>query len=178
MKMPAGGAHSGGSQQTGFEMELMTAASSKAIFGQWPNFQRSKLGMSWEARTMEECESVLCFEESLAGWGIGNLKPAPPPTGSKEHRAVLMVAPPITVTFQIRQDRTTMLTVRAPLVIYTEEDATILPPDDKDGVPFYQDPPDSPGMHRDLFRMHAKKIISTMVEESWPLSKRLAMLAS
>ena len=178
MKMPAGGANSGGSQQTGFELELITAAAARELFRSWPNHEVIRLGHVWEARTMEEAETLLCFEEALAGWGVGNAKPAPPVSGSKEHKAILMVAPPITVTFQIRQDKTSQLTVRAPLVIYTEEDATLLPPDDKEGTPFYVDPPDRPGMHRDLFRAHAQKVVGRMVEEGWPLSDKLGRLGS
>ena len=176
--MPAGGANSGGSQQTGFELELITAAAARELFRSWPNHEVIRLGHVWEARTMEEAETLLCFEEALAGWGVGNAKPAPPVSGSKEHKAILMVAPPITVTFQIRQDKTSQLTVRAPLVIYTEEDATLLPPDDKEGTPFYVDPPDRPGMHRDLFRAHAQKAVGLMVEEGWPLSDKLGRLGS
>ncbi|KAL1525702.1 hypothetical protein AB1Y20_020548 [Prymnesium parvum] len=67
-------------------------------------------------------------------------------------------APPITLTFQLRPDTTSILSVRAPIVIYTEEDATLLPPDDKEGMPFYVDPPAQPGMHRDIFRQHAVDI--------------------
>ena len=125
---------------------------------------------------MEECESVLGFEASLAGFGMGNAKPAPPTTGSKEHKSILLAAPPITVTYQIRMDKTAQLTVRAPLIIYTEEDATLLPPDDKDGNPFYTDPPDQPGLHRDLFRRHARKMVGLLWDEGYPLSERLRRL--
>mmetsp|Transcript_43891 Transcript_43891/g.100534 ORF Transcript_43891/g.100534 Transcript_43891/m.100534 type:complete len:256 (-) Transcript_43891:7-774(-) len=106
LKMPAGGANAGGSQQTGFELELITSAGARAIFSSWPNHQFIRLGHTWEARTMEEAELLLCFEELPAGWGVGNAKPAPCTSGSKVHKAILMAAPPITVTYQLRQDTT------------------------------------------------------------------------
>jgi len=178
LKMPAGGANAGGSQQTGFELELITSAGARAIFSSWPNHQFIRLGHTWEARTMEEAELLLCFEELPAGWGVGNAKPAPCTSGSKVHKAILMAAPPITVTYQLRQDTTGQLTVRAPLIIYTEEDAILLPPDDKEGVPFYMDPADRPGMHADLFRVHARKMVRRMLDLGWPLSNRLKQLGA
>lgn len=176
LKMPAGGANAGGSQQTGFELELITPLGAREIFKAWPNHAFVRMGHTWEARTMDECASLLCFEDIPAGWGHGNAKPAPPTTGSKVHRAILMAAPPITVTYQVHQDTTGQLIVRAPVIIYTEEDAILLPPDDKEGTPFYVDPPTQPGMHRDLFRRHAKKMVKEMRDAGWPLSDSLSKL--
>ena len=177
IRMPAGGVNSGkGSMQTGFEVELITAATIQDLFRSWPNYEHVKMGHSWEARTMEECESVCDFHEPPAGWGFGNAKTAPIASGAKESTAVLMVAPPITVVWQLRADTTTMLTVRAPLVIYTEDDATILPPDDKEGNPFYVDPPESPGRHRDLFRQHGLKMAKKLLDSGYPLSDKFERL--
>ena len=36
LKMPAGGAHAGGSMQTGFDMELISAAAVRTLFSAWP----------------------------------------------------------------------------------------------------------------------------------------------
>lgn len=176
LKMPVGGANAGGSQQTGFELELVTPRGAIELFKAWPNHQIIRMGHTWEARSMEECASLLSFEDLPAGWGLGNAKPAPPVTGSKEHRAILMASPPITVTYQLHQDTTGTLIVRAPIIIYTEEDATLLPPDDKDGMPFYVDPTDRPGWHRDQFRQHARKLVRLMMDAGWPLSPRMARL--
>lgn len=174
--MPAGGANAGGSQQTGFELELVTPRGAMTLFKEWPNHDFIRFGHTWEARTMEECESLLSFEELPAGWGYGNAKPAPLTTSSKVHRAILMASPPITVTYQNHPDTTGTLVVRAPIIIYTEEDAILLPPDDKEGTPFYRDPADRPGWHRDKFRKHARKIVHQLHEAGWPLSPRLARL--
>ena len=75
MKMPAGGAHAGGAQQTGFEMSLVSSNGVKELFNHWPNYQSVRLGHSWECRTMEECASVCDFAASPAGWGALNGKP-------------------------------------------------------------------------------------------------------
>lgn len=137
LKMPAGGANAGGSQQTGFEMELITPRAARELFKSWPNHEFIRMGMTWEARTVEDCASSLSFEELPAGWGLGNTKPTPPPTGCKVHRAIIMASPPITVTYQRHVDTTAQLVIRAPLTIYKEEDAIriLLPPDDKEGSP-------------------------------------------
>ena len=53
----------------------------------------------------------------------------------------------------------------------------ILPPDDKDGVPFYQDPSDRPGMHRDLFKTWGCKLIGELHLQQFSLtSKALTLL--
>lgn len=178
LKMPAGGANAGGSQQTGFEMELVTPRGAKELFKNWPNHQIMRRAHTWEARTMQECASLLAFEELPAGWGMGNAKPAPLTTGAKFHTAILIASPPITVTYNLHADTTSTLAVRAPITIYTEEDAMLLPPDDKEGTPFYVDPPDRPGWHRDEFRSHARRLLRSMLEAGWPLSSRLAQLCS
>ena len=176
-RMPAGGyAGGGGSQQTGFEMELISAPAAQELFRSWPNHQIIRHGRSWECRTMNECVSALHFEDAPAGWGYGNAKPAPFKTGFKEHRAIVLIAPPLTATWTIREDTSTLLVLRAPIVVYTENDVVLLPPDDKDGVPFYVDPPGQPGMHRDLFKGHARVMLRKLEELSYPLSTQLSRL--
>ena len=127
---------------------------------------------------MASCASVLDFAAKPAGWGVFNAKPAPPVTGTSLHAAVLMVGPPLTATWRMRKDLTSQLVIGAPLIIYTEDDAVILPPDDKHGVAFYQDPPDQPGLHRDLFRQWGKDMLSALMDKDYVLTPKLAALAS
>ena len=102
-----------------------------------------------KVRTMEEIGPLLSFEKEPAGWGMLNGKPIAPLPGTQGHRGVLMASPPLTVTWSARTDK---LVVRFPITIWSEDDSMILPPDDKDGTPFYQDPTDQPGFHRDIFK--------------------------
>ena len=69
MRMPAGGATAGGSMQTGFEMELVSAMGIGLLMSGWPNHEIQNNGrrQSWELRTMEELSSHLKLE--LQGWG-------------------------------------------------------------------------------------------------------------
>lgn len=67
LKLPAGGAHAGGSQQTGFDMEMIDPATARVLFRGWPNYQSIRWGHSWECRTMEEIAAVLSFEDALSG---------------------------------------------------------------------------------------------------------------
>ena len=126
---------------------------------------------------MEECALVCAFQDAPNGWGMWNGRAAQLSSGSKVHESVLMFAPPMTITSKMRADTTTVLTARAPLIIFTENDATILPPDDSTGVPFYQDPPDQPGLHRDLFREHARQLTRELLHSGLPLSAKLGQLA-
>ena len=178
LKMPAGGATAGGSMQSGFEMEMVTAAAVRKLFANWPNYQSIRMGHSWEARTMQECALVCAFQDQPFGWGMWNGKPSPPMAGAKEHHALIIASPPITVTWHMRADTTTVLTVRTPLVIFTEDDATVLPPDDKDGDPFYVDPPGCPGQTRDSFRSHALLLTKELLDGGHPLSAKLGRLSS
>ena len=178
LKMPAGGATAGGSMQTGFEMELLTAQAVRKLFVNWPNYQSMRMGHSWEARTMQECALVCAFQDRPSGWGMWNGKPAPPVAGAKHHHAVLLAAPPITVTWQMRADTTTLLTVRTPLILFTEDDATILPPDDNTGKPFYVDPVGFKGQTRDAFRQHALLLTKELLDAGYPLSPKLGRLSS
>ena len=91
--------------------------------------------------------------------------------------AVLMFGPPMTITWKMRPDTTTVLSARAPLIIYTENDATILPPDDSQGKAFYLDPPGQQGYCRDLFREHARQLTKELLHSGFPLSAKLERLA-
>ena len=175
IKMPAGGANAGGAQQSGFEMQLVPVYAAKQLFGTWPNYQSIRLGHSWECRTMEQCACVCDFAASPAGWGALNGKPIPKIGGAVSHMGVLLVGPPCTVVWRLRSDGTTTTTFRFPLIIHTA-DATILPPDDENGVPFYVDPPDRPGMHRDLFRAWGNKVCGELHALGYRLENRLLRL--
>ena len=70
-----------------------------------------------------------------------------------------------------------MLSVRFPFIMYTEEDATILPPDTSENLPFYLDPSNQPGYHRDLFRDHARRAVHLLEEAGYPLSRGLLLQA-
>ena len=168
LKMPAGGGHAGGAQQSGFEVALMTSFGAQQLFGAWPNYQSVLRGHSWECRTMEECSSALNFE----GWGALNGKPIPKTSGSTIHSGILLVGPPCTVVWRLRSDTTSVLTVRFPIIIHTAE-ATILPPDDLDGTPFYVDPPERQGMHRDLFRDWGRKVVGELHVAGFAMQRSL-----
>ena len=71
----------------------------------------------------------------------------------------------------MRPDRTTSLAVRFPLLIWSEEDNLILPPDDSRGVAFYVDPPNQPGLHRDHFKTWARRIAAELVMQGFPMSE-------
>ena len=169
MRMPAGGAHWGGSLQTGFEMELTTLPAVLELMKDWPNYESSGSLHSWEARSMEEAGEGLNFGKT-SDWGVANAKPIKPLPTTPEYRGVIMASPPITVTFRQRADGTTSLTVRTPLTLWTEDDAIVLPPDDKNQTPFYVDPPDRPGMHRDLFKAWAHKMLGELVALQYPMT--------
>eukprot|EP00966_Prymnesium_polylepis_P251945 5824715-Prymnesium_polylepis.1 len=54
-----------------------------------------------------------------------------------------------------RDDGTTWLCCRFPVVLWTEEDVAIIPPDtarEAGPNPFYLDPVDQPGAFRDIFK--------------------------
>ena len=50
---------------------------------------------------------------------------------------------------------------RCPITLWMEDDAMILPPDTVSG-PFYLDPPDQPGLHRDLFKTWGRKLLGEL----------------
>ena len=171
VRMPHGGAAGGGSQQTGFEMELVSSTGANALFAGWPNYQSSHAGhrQSWELRSMEDL-LLLKLHEKPAGWGAMMGKPIPMAPGRTSHVGLLLCAPPFTATWVQRHDGTTSLCVRFPLVLWTEADAVILPPDDAEGVPFYVDPPLSPGWHRDMFKTWGRRVAGELLMRGFPLS--------
>ena len=64
IRMPAGGALAGGSQQTGFEMEMVTPSAASVMFANWPNHQATSTGcrQSWELRSMQDLGDCLALE--------------------------------------------------------------------------------------------------------------------
>lgn len=178
MRMPAGGAHAGGSMQTGFEMEMVTAAAASELMTAWPNRQELRAGgVSWEARTMEQAGAMLDFAKEPANFGALNGKPVPPLPGTLGHRGIIMASPPITAVWQRRSDSSSVLTVRFPITIWMEENAMILPPDTnpKQGstaTSFYQDPPDRPGLHRDIFLAWAHKLLGELTIRNYTFTAR------
>ena len=166
LRMPAGGAHAGGALQTGFEMELVSASAVRLLMADWTNHQSIRFGHSWELRSMEEAGKALGFSK----WGMLNAKPMPPVSGSDVHRGLIMAAPPITATWRLRNDATSVLVVRLPLVLWMEDNSTILPPNDSSGIPFYVDPEDQPGLHRDLFQGWARRVLGELVLHGFPMS--------
>ena len=171
VRMPHGGAAGGGSQQTGFEMELVSSTGANALFAGWPNYQGDPGGwrQSWELRSMEDL-LLLKLHEKPAGWGAMMGKPIPIAPGRTSHVGLLMCAPPFTATWVCRFDGTTSLCIRFPLVLWTEADAVILPPDDAEGTPFYVDPPLAPGLHRDMFKSWGRSVAAALVMRGFPLS--------
>ena len=172
IRMPAGGATAGGSQQTGFEMELITADGASRMFEGWPNRESSSHGrsVSWELRSMEALSDKLALQDQPVGWGAMQGKPIPIAPGRTTHTGVILAGPPFTVCWTTRPDRTTLLSVRFPLVIWSEGDAVILPPDDAEGAPFYNDPPGQPGLHRDLFKTWGRRVAGELVMKDYPMS--------
>ena len=175
MRMPAGGAHAGGSMQTGFEMEMVTAAAASELMTAWPNRQELRAGrVSWEARTMQQAGALLDFGKEPAKWGALNGKPVPPLPGTQGHRGIIIASPPITVTW-----RSSVLSVRFPITIWMEENAMILPPDTTPmqgdaaiSTPFYQDPSSQPGLHRDIFRAWAHKLLGELTVLNYTFTER------
>ena len=169
IRMPAGGATAGGSQQTGFEMELISSEAASKMFGGWPNHDHSPRRQSWELRSMEELSEHLALEET--GWGAMCGKPIAISSGKTAHAGVILIGPPFTVSWMMRSDRSTSLAIRFPLIIWSEEDSMILPPDDAEGEAFYIDPPSQPGFHRDYFKTWARRIAAELVMNGFPMSR-------
>ena len=181
MKMPRGGPNGGGSMQTNFDMPMVTERMAELMFGQWP----SKVGETdpcWELSTMAQCETYLAFHESVwaAAWGYANVRPIQ--IASSEASCVLLAAPPFTVRLRETSEGLKILAVHLAMVIYTETDSVILPPDAEEpetgqSIPFYKDPPRRPGLHRDIFRRHSKRMVGCLLKAGFTLTERLALLA-
>ena len=89
----------------------------------------------------------------------------------EEHIGVILVGPPFTVTWSKRSDGTTVLAVRFPAILWSEEDAVVLPPDDATGMAFYVDPADQPGLHRDLFKTWGRRVAGELLTRGYPMSR-------
>ena len=179
MRMPAGGAMAQGSQQTGFEMEMVTAEGASHLMRDWPNREVKEGGrrQSWELRSMEDLATHLELEKyPPAGWGALMGKPMPVGSGRTLHPGVILAGLPFTVSWFRRPDGTSQLWARFPIILYSDADATILPPDDSQGRSFYMDPPDQPGFHRDLFRTWGRRVAGELVSKAWPMSAALIAL--
>ena len=174
IRMPAGGANAGGSQQTGFEMDLISVIGITRLMDGWPNHQLSEQGRrhSWELRTMEELAEHLELEIAT-DWGVLMGRPMPLTSRRTEHAGVLLISPPFTVSWGMRPNGTTWLCVRFPILLWSEEDAIVLPPDDAQGTPFYVDPPNQPGLHRDLFKTWARRVAGELTLKGFPMSRAL-----
>ena len=172
IRMPAGGALAGGSQQTGFEMELVSSACVSELCAGWPNHETAESGcrQSWELRTMEELSEHLALHKPPAGWGAMQGKAMALAPGRMAHTGVLLCGPPLTLTWLQHPDLTTILRVRFPILLWTETDAMILPPDDLEGVPFYVDPTNQPGFHRDLFKTWGRRVAGELLTQGMPMS--------
>ena len=119
---------------------------------------------------MQSLADFLALEEKPAGWGALQGKPMPMHPRRNVHPGVILVGPPLTVTWMMRADETTVLSVRCPLILWSEEDAVILPPDDAGGVPFYVDPSTQPGMHRDMFKTWGRRVAGELLTRRFPMS--------
>ena len=174
IRMPAGGATAGGSQQTGFEMEMITAEAANQMFKNWPNRESANNGrkLSWELRNMTDLAEQLALEET--GWGCMQGKPMAIASGRTHHCGVILVGMPFTISFTTRPDSTTCLSARFPLILWTEEDMVILPPDttreDENPLPFYVDPADQPGYFRDMFKTWGRRVAAELVINNFPMS--------
>ena len=170
MRMPAGGATTGGSMQSGFEMGLVSAAGASELMRNWPNQQQQDGGrrQSWELRSMDDMAAHLQLEST--GWGALQGKPMAISQGRRAHAGVILAGPPFTVSWGQRADLTTSLCVRFPLVLWTEEDAVILPPDDAQGIPFYLDPPGQPGYNRDIFKTWGRRVAGELCVKGFPMT--------
>ena len=177
MKTPRGLAAGGGSMQTMFEMPMVTAGAAKAMFGEWPP-KAQEADPCWELTTMELCETHLAFQNNAWakewGWGNGRLVST---AGAQFYPySLLLAAPPFTVRLRRTVEGLTILQVNYPLVLFTETNSVILPPDMND-VPFYQDPANRPGLHRDLFAAHSKQLLGKLLAAGFTCTGSLTSCA-
>jgi hypothetical protein len=176
IRMPRGGAAAGGSLQTGFEMELVTVLGAASLFEGWPHRQTSACGrqQSWELRTMDELSDHLALEST--SWGALQARPMAMLPGADTHAGVILAAPPFTVSLTTRPDKTTVLCVRFPIVLWSpssDTEAVILPPDDAQGVPFYVDPENQPGYYRDIFMTWGRRAAGELLTMGFPMSREV-----
>jgi hypothetical protein len=180
MKMPRGGASGGGSMQSIFGIPMISETAVENMFKQWPKKQ-GESDPCYELSTMQLCSSHLAFHESkwASGWGHGNARPMF--IASTEATCLLLAAPPFTVRLRKTIENLNILQVNFALVLYTESDTVVLPPDVEDStgssIHFYLDPPNQPGWHRDTFKAHAKTMLGEMLEKNFLLSVGLSARA-
>ena len=143
--------------------------------------QAGREGSIVELSTMELCSTHLAFHENkwASGWGHGNALPMF--ISSSKATSLLLAAPPFTVRLRKTTENLNILQVNFVMVLYTESDTVVLPPDVEDSegrsIPFYLDPPNQPGWHRDAFRAHAKTMLGPLLEKNFPLSGGLSQQA-
>ena len=134
---------------------------------------------------MEQCESKLAFHISkwASTWGWGNARPISTGFSSQPCSSLLLVGPPFTVRLRKTVEGLPILQVNFPLVLWTDAGAVIMPPDTEDPlvagktIPFYRDPPDRPGLHRDLFAAHSGQLLGKMLLAGFNLSPSLTSCA-
>ena len=91
---------------------------------------------------MEQCASLLALEKSrwTKAWGYGNARPMSPAGSGTPATAVLLAAPPFTICLRTTSEGLRVLQANLSFVLYTESDATVLPPDGEENgtaIPFY-----------------------------------------
>ena len=114
--------------------------------------ERPVLGMQNDER-MRDASGPGEAAVEQESWGLGNGRLLA--VGGGHPSVLLMVAPPLTVRLRGTAEGMKILQLNASLVLYTETDTIVLPPDGEvngKAIPFYVDPPNHPGLHRDLFK--------------------------
>ena len=129
---------------------------------------------------MAHCATHLALEsrQHSSSWGFGNVRPLA--VGSGLPTCLLMASPPFTVRLRTTIDGLKILNVNLVLTLYTETHAMVLPPDVEENgknVPFYLDPPQQPGLHRDLFQQHAKKMLGQLLLAGFEVADALVARA-
>ena len=125
-------------------IRMVTETAAKAMFGTWPE-REDETDLCWELTTMEQCADNLAFHKSkwAKSWGWGNARLVSSIAGEAAS-AVLLAAPPFTVRLRKTSEKLNILQANWTLVIFTETDHVVLPPDTMDAqgrsVPFYKDP--------------------------------------
>ena len=128
---------------------------------------------------MAHCQAGLQFEKSswASSWGYGNARPLKAVATAAEAHCILLAVPPFTIRLRTTGEGLRILQVNAALVLYLETDSIVLPPAttaaDGTTVPFYLDPPNRPGLHRDQFRIHAQKMIGGLLTVGFTLTPPL-----
>ena len=138
--------------------------------------------MCWELSTMPRCSQHLAFQEHQhsQAWGVGSARPIK--IGSERLAScIVLVAPPVTI--RVRKttiEGTNILKVNYAMVLFTESSAVVLPPDTTsetgNAIALYRDPPSRPGMHRDQFGLHARRMVGELLVAGFRMTERLLSL--